>query len=329
MPPLGAFVAYKGKAPRQTDGSDALPAGFNVGIDDAASSAPLADDPENYTVKGAAGLALPAASGTAAAAGDPALHYVRFALREAREGAAPAGPDGRFSAAARHIPRRWSLGNELGPITVDSRKVTALLVPAGAGLAGPAAAIAAQTHFVCYSVAAAPGVAGPQVDASGRGRLRRNLQTFAADTFADCATFADGATPAWGATAAVGRCLFDLRSVAELCTPATVGPVTGGRFTTAAIGTSTPTTAQALLCYRAKTATGIADPAVAAVLGLAPGDGIPGRQKQAKHARRTKKAGTQVRLAPGNGFPAPAEIDTLKAESVCLPTNVLGVSPLP
>jgi len=328
-PLLDAFVLYKGKGSKQPDRAEKFPRDFNIAVDAAAIVAGLPDDPENYNVKRETSLALPARLAGAASANDPALHYVRYQLKESREGAGAPGANGRFPGAVRHVPRRWNLDTDLGAITVDSSKIAALLVPTGAALSGTAPPALPRSHFVCYGVKPAAGVSGPQVTEDLRGKLRRDLQMFAADAFADCATFADEITPAWLGTTAEGRCLFDLRKVTEVCSPAAVEPVSGGRFTVAAIGASEPTTDQALLCYQAKLATGLSNAAAAALVGLSPGDRIPDRHKQAKHAKRVAKTGTQVRLELGNGFPAPPQFDTNKVERVCVPADIVAVAALP
>jgi hypothetical protein len=80
-----------------------------------------------------------------------------------------------------------------------------------------------------------------------------------------------------------------------------------------------------LLCYQAKVASKLTNPTAAGLIGLQPGDPFPSSTKQAKHQKHSKADGTQVYTTPGNGLPAPDEVDTSKQDLVCIPTSVVGV----
>lgn len=323
---LDAQILYRAKASKQDDGSHKFPRDFNIEIDDISLADSLEDDPQNYAVRKELGLGLPAGIDGQAAT-DPSLHYVRYQIKEGREGIDPPGTNGRFPKAPKHIKRRWQLSNQLGTIVVDSKRTTSMLVPAAMDPNDAPSAPDLRTHFECYGVAGAKGAPADQLTEDGKGRLRRDLQLFARDSLDDCVAFTDG-TPSWPGTSVEGSCLFDIRAVKELCSPASVDNVDAGRETSASIDAVAADTPKALLCYSLKASQKILSDAAGALVGLSNGDRFPERRRQAKHLKRKKKDGTALQTQPGNSFPSPIEMDTLKADLLCLPTDILAVSVL-
>jgi hypothetical protein len=112
-----------------------------------------------------------------------------------------------------------------------------------------------------------------------------------------------------------------------VCNPADKAAVEPPRESTAVIDGSAAATGKSLLCYGAKLASKVSDQAAATLAGVSTGTAL--KPRQAAHGKRTAKAGNPLRTAPGNQFPSPYLLDTVKPALVCLPTDVLGVEPKP
>jgi len=345
------LLSYKAK-----DVVAGFPDEWNVQLEDTTLPITDGDNPENYVVKKAVALANPAARDDDVGPGDPALHYVRYQIDRAKDGAGTQLSNGSFPRAVKHLPRRWHLSNEMGSITVESRKVTSLWVPASTDEATPAPpAPGDRTHYVCYDVKPVkdtftvqtagtcdessvlnPGLPCvserdcgglPGVSTQCRSpRMRRDLQGFLRDQFDDCAKFFDGVTDAWDGTVVEGKCLLDLRTARELCNPVVVAAVAPPRTSAATITGSTPSTTESLLCYDVKLSKEVTGADAAALLGLPVGSRFPGGARQSPHVKRKSALGTQVYTTVGNGFPVPDEIETSKQDRVCIPTAVIAVT---
>lgn len=319
-PGLDYYLGFKAKGSRIANNE--LPKNWRIQLDDEQLVNPQPDDPENYEARKSRSLLNPATVNQELAPALPGLHYVRYQLKESRQGAG-AAVGGRFPKAVKHSKRRWELSNLFGSITVDSSKVTALLVPAGASESGSATAPAQdRTHFECYKVKTAKNVIADQTPesapGSGRTRFLKTLQAYVEDTFAEC-----GADTTFSGSAVEGMCLFDLKKPVELCNPATKSAVGGGRTTSATITGSTPEFLDSLLCYQARLSSRIKDPTIATLGNVAFGQRIS--RLQSKHVKRRLKDGTAVATAPGNLFPAPTAMDTTKVETLCVPTLLFSV----
>jgi hypothetical protein len=292
-------IGYKAKAAKTA--GNTLAKGYNINIDDILLDDTAPDDPENYEIGKTKGLAVTGSD----------VQQVRYKIKAAREGAGEANESGDYPKAVRHTGRRWDLENELGTITVNSRKVLALLAPATLDLAAPPAPFAAdETNAVCYRVKLDKSVASDQAPTA---RLRDGLQVFATDVFDDCA-----ADSAFVTTPAEGRCLYNLSGPAELCSPTALNDVEASRTTNAAPGTSSrpARSGQVVLCYKARLARELVGPEAAAVAGL------PIGTDAGSQTRHTKRA--TVHVAP-SGIPAPLTVGTSKRTTVCLPSSVLAV----
>jgi hypothetical protein len=321
-PEIDHYVLYKAKATKRTDlaNNGKFPGpGYNLLLDDATLPAYEPDDPENYEVKKERSLAVPAMKNDEPGPGDPALHYIRYQIREAKEGAGPF--DGNaYPKAVKHRPRLWSLVNQLGTIRVETKKVEAMLVPAAKSLASPPAAPANATHYVCYQARPTKDVTQQTPDAGGgTGKLRKDLQAYFGDQFldADCALDENG-NPSFPGSPVAGKCLLDLKKVKALCNPIEKGDVGGvpPRFTIAPPGSaSAPTTTDSLLCYQAKLASKVLSASAAALGNVALNTAL----KQSKHVKRSPHT------TPGNQLPAPLQMDTKGTEMVCVPTLITGV----
>lgn len=339
------------KATAQPDNSHRFPAGWNIQLEDTTLPSTEADNPENYIVKKETGLANPATVNEQAAQNDATLHYLRYQIAEAREGAGAQLGDGSFPKAVKAPQRTWELNNAFGTIVVESTKVTHLWVPAGKDLSAPPADPGDRTHYVCYQVKPVKGVAAGQspgacdssspanakgtcekeMDCGGtagvtelcrKPKLSKKLQAFAADQFDDCATYAVSANVPFSGTGVEAKCLLDLKKPKELCNPVDKSAAGAGRKTAATISGSTPSTTNSLLCYQSKAASKIGNSTTASLANQNAGASLP--QKQSKHARRVA-----VHTKPGNQFPAPVRVDTSKQELLCVPTEVLAVSAAP
>ena len=137
----------------------------------------------------------------------------------------------------------------------------------------------------------------------------------------------DGFTPSFADSDVQGRCLYDMRKPLQLCNPVDMTAVEPPRETSAIIDTSTAEDVRSLLCYKIRLASRAMSANAVAQAGMWFGERISPRQS--KHRRRRSAEGTQLYLTPGDQFPAPAEADTVKAQTVCLPTDVLSVAEYP
>lgn len=323
-PSLAGYVAYKAHATRRADLADknTLPRDWVVTLDDVLLDDAFPADPENHLVVKAQALAQPASLG-ASPAGTGAS-YLRYALAKAKEGIGDPLPDGRLPKAESAPERRWSVTNDLGSLVLDSGQAAALWLPSGIALdGGPAADPGDATHFLCYQAKAAP-VPSDQAPAggSGKGRFRRDLQAFFWDAFADCLLAGGTSASSFAGTPVEGRCLVDLKQPKQICAPAAKSAVLPPRTTSAVIAGSTPAIGdRALVCYAAKLARTVANPAAAALSGLPVGSPV----EQRAHVKRRARDGTQVATQPGNLFPRPVAVDTDALELLCLPSTVASV----
>lgn len=326
---IDPYVAYKAGAPR-TDPlgqslDSTLPKPWVIKVDD--FHLDDVDDPENFEVKKAKSLLNPALEGAAVTFEDPDLNYIRYQMKPGKQGAGAVLDNGNLPKAAKHVPRAWELANDLGNIRVKSKKVSALLLPAASQEGAPPAAPGVKTHFVCYQVKVTDDVTAQTPDSGdGTGRLRSDLQVFVADEFDDCALNQNG-TPGFDGTPVEGRCLVDLRRVTEFCSPIDVGIVDTGRETAADSGAMAAQTDVGLLCYQARLARQILNASAASLAGATVGQSID--PKQRKHVKRRYKDGNPLFTAPGNSFDAPSVMQSTGLDSVCLPTTVVSVAPLP
>ncbi len=335
--PADPYVVYTVRASNRPDlprhGRFPTP-GWNLQVDDATLAAGAADDPENHQVRRACGLALPARLDAGPAPATPALHYVGYQLAAAPEGARAFDTmAGRYPRPVKHQPRTWRVANRFGTLRVRSKRTRLLWVPAAMRPGVPPAAPGDATHYQCYDVKATTDVTGQTPDAGGGlGRFRRDLQTFASDTFlaADCALDAGG-QPSFAGTAVQGTCLFTVRRPRFLCAAAGTRAVGGTppRTTMAPIAGSTPARAGTLLCYRVRLATRLLSQELldtGLLAGRVPPAMLKDRVAQRKHVRREIARGTAPFTMPGNGFPAPLQVDTRRMSYLCIPTVVDDVS---
>jgi hypothetical protein len=314
------LVGFRIGVPGLPGVGNVVPPRFNLRLDDPLVDDAAPDDPENYEVKGkATSLLVAARKNTEPAPSRPELRYLRYALTRARHGAGPATPGGDFPPAAKHVSRRWKLDNQLGDIFVDSRKVTALLVPAAAappGDAAPTPLPADDTHYLCYKIKAARVSSGQ----TRQDKFRTDLGTFLREAdFDDCAgdAFVASHNPTMQ-----GACFYDVKKPVELCNPVVKSDVEPPRETSAPPGmTSTPATGNSLLCYKIKLARKVRGPEGASLLGVPIGTKVD--PAQTKHA---KTPGVQT--APSNRIPGPVQVDTKKSETVCVPSAFLGFFPI-
>lgn len=304
------FVHYRARAPKTAAGMlNILPKDWVVTLDDRRWSG--VDDPENFVVRDARGLVLSSVGG-----GD----YLHYRITSGRESVADAA-----RRPAKHVKRVVELANDLGDIEVETRGIAGLMVPAAIDESVPPSPPADATHFVCYKVKASQSVTHQTPDTgSGKGRFRKDLQVFVADGLDDCALLADGLTPSFAASDVEGRCLYDLLKPFELCNPVDKTAVVPPRETSATIDTSTAEDVRSLLCYTARIASKVTSASAASLVGMSVGERIDPRQS--KHRKRRAAEGTELHTAPGNQFPAPVEADTVKPQTICLPTDVLSVA---
>ena len=319
--PLGSFVGYVVRAPKRdasgvTIPNNVFPSNWVITLNDTGLSDTDADDPENFRALRAATLLNPVGGGGG--------EYLDYRLRPGPESTAPAV--GKFARPAKHIKRLWELSNEFGTVNVISRKALGLFVPVSIDPSGAPAAPADATHFLCYKVMPSRDVTAQTPDnGSGVGRFRKDLQAYAIDGFDDCALLRDGVTPSFEGTGVEGHCLFDLKKPAELCNPADKTAVVPPRQTSATIDGSTATEPRSLLCYRIRLASRFRDPTAAAQAGALVDDPIS--PSQARHVRRRIRDANQLYSTPGNLFPNPVQLETAKQSVLCVPTDVLGVTP--
>jgi len=329
---IDPYLSYKGRAPRRDglgqDLESVLPKPWVIKLNDFHLADTDADDPENFEVKKAQAVLNPALLGTAVVLEDAALNYLRYQMKAGREGIAAALPNGKFPKAAKHIAREWELTNGFGTIRVSSKKVTAFLLPAAADEDSPPTPPGSKTHFACYQVKVSSEITDQTPDAgNGKGKLRRDMQIFVEDEFDDCALDANG-NPSFDGTPVEGRCLVDLARVKEFCSPVTKSVVDPPRESSADFaGTTGVQTDVGLLCYQGKPANKFTNAAAASLAGVAVGDKM--QPRQSKHTKRRFRDGNPIFTAPGNGFDAPEVMETTKLDLVCLPTDVVSVTPVP
>ena len=329
---IDPYTSYKGRAPRRDafgqNLDSALPKPWVIKINDFHLPDTDADDPENFEVKKPKALLSPALKGTTVVLEDPTLNYIYYQMKSGKEGAGALLANGRFPKPAKHIDRVWALDNDLGTINVASKKVRALLLPSSADEDTPPTAPGAKTHFACYQIKETKDITDQTPDGGrGTGKFRRDLQIFIADEFDDCAVDAGG-NPSFDGSPVEGRCLVDLKRVKEFCSPIQKSVVDPGRETAADFqGTTATQTDVGLLCYQARLASKFTSASAASLAGVSVGDRI--KPKQSKHTKRRFRDGNPVFTAPGNSFDAPEVMETTKLDLVCLPTEVVSVTPAP
>jgi cysteine-rich repeat protein len=329
MPVTDHYVLYKAKASPRVD----LPNGnkfpkkdWNLKLNDRALDDGQPDDPENYQVKKEKSLLLPAMKNDESGPVDPDLHYVRYQIKEAKEGAGPFDPGSqRYPGAVKHVKGRvWMLANQFGTINVTTKKVEAMLVPAAKSFASQPPAPADATHYICYQAKETGDVTGQTPDTgSGSGKFRKDLEAFFGDQFEDCALDRSGEV-SFAGTPVEGKCLLNLKKVKSLCNPIDKSDVGGAppRVTIAPPGSvSTPDTCRSLLCYQVKLSSRVLSHAAATLAGLS----IDASLSQSGHLKHALFAGNAPFTTPGNNFPAPLQMDTKKTELVCIPTDVTSV----
>lgn len=329
-PRVDAYLLYKVKPSKLASDSEnhKFPKSFNVQLDDVLllndPEGEHPDDPENYNVKSAGGLLNPAmVNGDAVAV--PDVHYLRYAVKESKQGVGAVDSKGKFPKAVKAPRRLFEIENRFGSIFVEAGKTSALLLPAGSSSVAPAPSVGDHTHYLCYKtkVAQIPSDQSPD-SGSGKGSFRKDLQVFAKDAFDDCAPSPEGGTPFPG-TAVEGACLLDLKAPRLLCSPVEKSAVNSPRVTSAVLEESVPSNvSEALLCYGTKIASKVRGAEAAALSGLA----LKETLSQAKHAPRGEKTGTAVQAAPSNMFPSPNAVDTKALELLCLPSAVLSLANL-
>ena len=309
---IEGLVGYRAKE-TDSDGNR-VPRQFNVRIDDLVLEDGSADDGENYSISRVRNLLHPSLVTSGADDGVRAS-YVRYAVQPSRQGAG-AGDKDRFPRAERHRERRWEVDNRFGTLVVESKRATSLLLPVALPEQGDGDPDAAA--YVCYQIKASPGESSTQLVGNS---FRRDLQVFAADRFDDCATDKGGDT-SFAGTVVQGKCLYQIRKPVELCNPVAIDNVEAPRETTADIEPTTSGPVASLLCYQAKTATRVYSADASVQIGRR-GQLQP---PQSRHARRLKRFGNAVTLAPLAGLPAPFELDTSKSELICVPTRIRDVA---
>jgi hypothetical protein len=327
------YLGYKIKAPQKDllgapiAGNVAVP-DFIVTLDDIDLNDADADDPENFRLTKNKELLNAAARDTDGGPINPALHYMRY---DAALGPESVGPpvSGEFAKPPKHITRLWQLTNAYGSISVLSKKVKALLVPAAANSVSSPPAPADATHYACYQIKATYDVTAQTPDGGdGVGKFRKDLQVFLEDPFFnDCALLDDGMTPSFDNTAVEGACLFDLKKPVELCNPVNKTAVVPPRVTAAVIDESTAASTKSLLCYKVALSTKYKYGPVAALTGAMLDAAIV--PKQSKHLKRGLKTSDPILITAGNQFPWPVMLNTLKPSVACVPTDVLGVTVAP
>lgn len=312
---IEGYVGYKVKESPVED--NRLPKHWNLRFDDLVIDDASGDDPENFRMSRIRSLLHPSVTSATGDADEPRPSYLRYSVAPGRQSAFP-NFGGPIPRAAKHRARRWEVDNRLGTMVLQSKRATSAWIPvASEDVAGSATA----TPYLCYQVKPMAGELGSQVI---NGKLRRDLQVFAADAFADCAVDKTGA-PSFHSTIVTGKCLYHIKKPVELCNPASLRNVDPPRLTTADVSPLAGDDRASLLCYDARTATRIFSADASVLIGqrgqLAP--------PQSRHERRSRRFGTSVAVEPGAQFPAPFELDTMKSELVCLPTRVRAVLALP
>jgi len=324
------LVGYKVGLPNKDgDGEpieNKLPRNFNVVLNSLHIDDASPDDPEHFELRKTTGVLNPAenlhgALGPFA----PARKYVRYQARPGKQSIAP--PTGtRFSRPARHVKRLWQLENRFGKIIVQSQKVEAVLLPAATDPTAPTSPLANDTPFLCYKIKPTTDITDqtpPSRAGSRKGKFSKELQAFAGDVFADCATAVDD-SPSFNGSPVQGTCLFNLKKVKELCLPADMSEVQLPHFTTASITPSVAATSQGLLCYQAVLARRVVSEDAAALGNLPHGAIVSPAQR--KHLRRRVADGNPLHVAPSAQVPAPVLLNTVQADRVCVQSEILGVS---
>ena len=313
-PVADTLVFYKAKGAKfsiaglLTDNT--FPKNWNIKLDDTTLANSEVDDPENYLVRKEDGLGHPAATDGAHAA-NPDLHYIKYKMKEAREGV---GVDAKAVKAPRRL---YEITNRFGTLFLETKRVRSLLLPAGANGQGMANTPTGDpTHFKCYQAKAAKLLS----DQTPEAKFRKDLQTFVGDAALDiyCANDLDG-NPSFAGFAVEGTCLFDLKKPTEICTPVDKTAIDPPRFTAAVISESTATISQALVCYQAKPSSKLRSADAGALIGNPP---IGTKIRQNKVPKRV------VTTAPGNLFPEPDEVLAGQAKFLCVPSDVLAISAL-
>ncbi len=303
-----AYVAYAVREARIPN--NRLPRDWNLELDDMRIDDAV-DDPENFTASRATHIWMPAATDLEAAPSEPGLAFVRYRLEGAREGmGAPQG--GRYPRAVKHRPRTWKVATDDGSVVLQSAAVAALLVAARTGKAEMPESVGSGDAFVCYTVRVARR---RDSEMAPDGRFRRDLQRFLADGFRDCSR--GSGEGGFAGTGAAGKCLYDLQKPVELCNPVSLGAVAAPRRSAARVPMVRSSNASSLLCYGARKAARVRSDAVGEVLGKRNGAVIEPRQ--AAHRKRLSSAERPLYVQPGNGFPAPKQVDTVREEMVCVP----------
>ncbi len=316
-PDKDAYTAYLVKTPRVDEhgtaiaGGNALPARWIVTLNDLRIDDAEAGDPENYDIGRCGGVLRPALLNAASTLLNPAVSYLRYALRLGSQGAGPL-VGGAPAAAEPHVRRLWTVQNALGTFSVRSIKAVSLLLPAALDEAADPSTPADATHYLCYRVARTGGPA--------------KSQAVTRDAFDDCALDVRGGV-SFAGSAAAGRCLSDLRTPSELCNPADKTEVEPPRSTSAVIDGSAATDGKSLLCFKARLAKKVSTSTAAALTALPLGGALSTRQSA--HVRREVASGNPLQVAPGNLFPAPTRLDSVSREMLCLPSSVVASAPAP
>ncbi len=322
-PDTDHYVLYKAKAPKKLSDPplfNRFPTkDYNLLLDDLTLPNTEPDDPENYQVKKEKSLLLPAMKNDEPGPADATLHYVRYQIKEAKEGAFDPG-DGNYPKAVKHQPRVWGLLNQFGTVNVLTKKVEAMLVPASKDVNAPSPPDPGDhTHYICYQAKATKD----NTAQTPAGKFRKDIEAYFGDQFldVDCATDRNGSLSFPG-SAVTGKCLLTLKKVKFLCNPIAKDDVGGTppRVTVAPPGsTSVASTNDSLLCYQAKLSSKVASAGAAALGGVSAGDAL----KQSKHVQRAPYT------TPGNQFPVPIQLTTKKIEFACIPTFVTSVIDAP
>jgi hypothetical protein len=311
---LEGYVGYRAKE-AAADGNR-LPRHFNVNLDDLVIPDGSADDGENYTIGRVRSLLLSSRvrSGEVDAS-RPA--YVRYAVKPADEGAGDADKD-RLPRVVQHLPRRWEVDNRFGTLVVESRRASALLMPAT--VSGEPLPDATAPGYLCYQIKPMAGEMSTQLAGSS---FRPDLQVFAGDGFDDCAQDKSGAV-SFATTAVAGKCLYQIRKPVELCNPVAVGNVAPPRTTSADIVPVPARPGASLLCYQVKTATRVNSADASVQIGRRGQLNPP----QLRHERHLARFGSALSLLPPAGMASPFLVDTLGSERLCLPTRIRDIAAL-
>ncbi len=318
-PTADTLVFYKAKGSKFSIvgllTENVFPKDWNIKLDDTTLANSAVDDPENYLIRKEDGLGHPASTDGVAAA-NPDLHYLKYKMKEAREGIGTDGGSG-FAKAVKAPKRLYEITNRFGTLFLETKRVRSLLLPAGADEQSTADAPTGDpTHFKCYQAKTAK-IASDQAPA---GKFRKDLQTFLGDAALDiyCADDPDG-NPSFAGFAVEGTCLFDLKKPTEICAPVDKMAIDPPRFTAAVISQSTATISQALVCYQAKISSKLTSTDAAALIGNPP---------TGTKVRQDKVRKRVVTTAPGNLFPEPDEVLAGQAKLLCIPSDVLAISAL-